>query len=228
MAFYVKNSIKYKPIEFISDIACIIIEVQFADTYSTTICLINRSETLRLNQLFPKLEKRLHFLNSRSNETVIFGDFNIDILKNDTDRKNYETLLAAYAFELRNFEPIRVATKSKNCIDHFITQNEIVTQTLTTTIRDHYTVLATIPVTVTESKMCEKNDITRYLNNLRGDRFLSFLFLLDQKLKSIPHTFPVGEFVSQVIETITFCVEIIAPEKNPSIRKALSIRNENQ
>ena len=80
-------------------------------------------------------------MNSRSNETVIFGDFNIDTLKDDIDRKNYETLLAAYAFELRNFEPTRVTTKSKSCIDHFITQNEIVTQTLTTTISDHYTVL---------------------------------------------------------------------------------------
>ena len=70
--FYVKNPIKYKPIEFTSDIQCNIIEVQFTDTYSTTICAIYRPETLRLNQFFPKLEKLLHFLNSRSTETGNF------------------------------------------------------------------------------------------------------------------------------------------------------------
>ena len=116
-----------------------------------------------------------------------------------------------------------MTTKSKNFIDHFITQNEKVTQTLTTTIRDCFTVLAAIPVTVTESKICEKYDITRNLNNLRGDTFLNFLFL-----KSIPQTLPVDEFVSQMIETITFCVNITAPEKNPPFRNAPSIRNENQ
>ena len=140
-----------------------------------------------------------------------------------TDRKNYETLLAAYAFELRNFEPTRVTTKSKSCIDHFITQNEIVTQTLTTTISDHYTVLAKIPVPVNDSKICEKSDISRSLNNLKGDRSLNFLFLLDQKLKSIPQTLPVGEFVSQMIETITYCVDKFAPEKNVPSNK-----NDNQ
>ena len=71
VAFYVKNSIKYKPIEFISDIQCNIIEVKF--TYSTTICVIYRPETLRQNQFLQKLEKRLCFLNSRNNETVFLS-----------------------------------------------------------------------------------------------------------------------------------------------------------
>ena len=68
--------------------------------------------------------------------------------------KNYESLLAAYDFKLRNFEPTRVIAKTKNCLDHFISLNEFATDTIKTTISDHYSFSLKLP----ESKIFEEKN----------------------------------------------------------------------
>ena len=74
-------------------------------------------------------------------ETLLFGDFNIDTLKDDLDRKKYVAFLEAYDCEIQNELPTRVTPTSKSCIDHMITQNVVCTETLPTTNNDHFTVL---------------------------------------------------------------------------------------
>ena len=71
---------------------------------------------------------------------MLFGDFNINTLKDDLDEKKYVALLEAYDFEIQNNIPTRVTPTSKSCIDHMITQNVVCTETLPTTISDHSTV----------------------------------------------------------------------------------------
>ena len=65
-------------------------------------------------------------------------------------------MLAAYDFKLRKIEPTRVTTETKSCLDHFISLNEFATDTIKTTISDHYSVILKLP----ESKNFEgKNTI---------------------------------------------------------------------
>ena len=61
VALYVKNSFSCQPIEFVSDIQCMIIGVQFTETYSTSIRALHRRGTLQFIQFLPKIENRLHF-----------------------------------------------------------------------------------------------------------------------------------------------------------------------
>ena len=104
-----------------------------------------RNEKFRLPQFFPEFEELLHNLKAFRKETILFGDFNIDTLKDSTDKKNYESMLTAFNFQIRTFEPTRVTPKTKTCLDHFISSNYFSTKTLKKTISDHYSVLLEIP-----------------------------------------------------------------------------------
>ena len=89
-----------------------------------------RNQKLRLPQFFPDLEELLHKLKAFKKETIIFGDFKIDTLKDRTDEKKYESMLTAYNFQIRNFEPVRVTPKTRTCLDHFISSNYFSTKSL--------------------------------------------------------------------------------------------------
>ena len=99
-----------------------------------------RNEKVRLPQFFPELEELLHSLKAFKKETFLFGDFNIDALKDSTDKMKHESMLTAYNFQIRNFEHTRVTPKTKTCLDHFISSNYLSTKTLKTTISDHNSV----------------------------------------------------------------------------------------
>ena len=74
--------------------------------------------------------------------------------------------------------------------DHWIAGDELCTQTIETTISDHFTVAASILCTSRKAykKELEKKKV-RKLKKLKGDNALNFHFLLDQKLKTIQSTF---------------------------------------
>ena len=152
VAIYVKNGIGYRHVSFAIDIECKLLEIQFNVDDVKLVCVVYRPETMRLTQFFPKFEEVLHFINSFNHDSILFGDFNIDTLKTDRDHENYVSLLSTYDFQLRNFEPTRVTPKSKTCIDHMISPNDILTDTIKTTISDHYSFLAKFPKTERHEK----------------------------------------------------------------------------
>ena len=96
------------------------------------------------------------------------------------------TLSEKYDFELQNKLPTRVTPASKSCIGDMITQNVVCTETLTTTISDHFTVLLNFTKEHSfDGKTASNQTMTRNTKNLREDNALNFLFLLYQKLKQI-------------------------------------------
>ena len=212
VAIYVKNGIEFRPIAFDSDIECKILEIKFSDDDVKLVCVVYRPWTMRLTQFFPKFEHVLHFINSFNHESIIFGDFNIDTLKTDCDHENYVSLLNAYDFQHRNVEPTRVTPKSKPCIDHMISQNDILTETIKTTISDQHSVLAKFPKSGRREKTREQH-LMRNLKTIKGDGALKFLFLLDQKLKRISLDSPVDNLIAQMSEATMECVDKFAPEQ---------------
>ena len=54
---------------------------------------------------------------------------------------------------------------SKICIDHMISQNDSLTETIKTTISDHYTVLAILPNT-DENKETSDNQFVRNMKTI--------------------------------------------------------------
>ena len=59
-------------------------------------------------------------------------------MQDGSDRKNYQTFIAAYVSELRIFEPTRVTASSKSCLAHNLTQNEIEMETVAITFSDYF------------------------------------------------------------------------------------------
>ena len=145
VAFYVKEGIKYSNIDFQTEIECSIIQLTFPENVVKNFCAIYRPETLRLTKFFAEFEALLYFLKTIKSESILFGDFNIDTLVEHKTKTDYINLLTAYDFQVSNSLPTRVTPISKTCIDHMITERMVTTETIQTTISDHFTVTAKIP-----------------------------------------------------------------------------------
>ena len=187
-------------------------QVIFSDSDVKNFCAVYRPETFRLSKFFPEFEVLLHFLKTLKGEKTIFGDFNIDTLNEHKDKTDYTNLLASYDFQVQNFLPTRVTPTSKTCLDHLITERTVNTETIQTTISDHFTVTAKIPAIWKESKST-KILLARTLNRLKGENALNFLFLLDQKLKKLNETSDVNAQMKEISESIIACVDHFAPKK---------------
>ena len=72
---------------------------------------------------------------------------------------------------------------SSTCLDHFITSFQTETQTIPTTISDHFSVLGEIPLSTDGIKCKPYFRKTRDLRGIKGENALKFPFLLDQKPK---------------------------------------------
>ena len=154
----------------------------------------------------------LHNLKAFKKETILFGDFNIDTLKDSTDKKKYESMLTAYFFQIRNFEPTRITPKTKTCLDHLISSECFSTKTLKTTISDHYSVLSEIPDA--KKEMHGDTFRSRKLKKLKGESRLNFLFVLDQNLKKIPLNLDIEDLSISIAESIIEILNKFAPEQS--------------
>ena len=112
----------------------------------------------------------------------------------------------------RNFEPTRVTPKSKACIDHMISQNDILTETIETTINDHYSVLASFSKSGRHKKTSEKHFLTN-LKTLKRNGALKFLFFLHQNLRRLSLDSPADDFIAEMSESIMECVDKFAPKQ---------------
>ena len=145
-------------------------------------------------------------------EKILFGDFNVDTLEEHKEQTDCTNILAAYDFQVRRFSPTRVTLTSKTCLDHMMTERTVKTETIQTTISDHFIVIANVPSTWKESK--NKNiPLARNLNRRKGESASKFLFLLDQKLKRVNTTSDVNAQMKEKSESIMACVDHFSPEK---------------
>ena len=53
-------------------------------------------------------------------ETIICGDFNIDI--SDAYHQQYKNLINSFNYEMQNAEPTRVTKFTSKCIDHILSK----------------------------------------------------------------------------------------------------------
>ena len=91
VAFYIRNDFHYTPVEIVSDIECSIIKVNYNDKDSKLFCVIYRPDTYKPFQFLQQFENLLLFLKSLKYESLLFGDFNIDTLIDETNKNRYET-----------------------------------------------------------------------------------------------------------------------------------------
>ena len=210
VGFYARADLRYRIISFESLIEHMIVEITFANNSRINFCLIYRPQTCRLTTFMPEFEKLLLFLKTLNNETIIFGNFKIDTLVDSTEKRNYHDLLASFSYENQNFEPTRVTATSSTCLDHVSATEPLQTETIRTTISDHYTLLSEIPIL--ENKEEQENFMeSRNLKRIKGPYALNFLFLLDQKLKGLECNKKADEQLVYIAESIMSTVNRFAP-----------------
>ena len=218
VAFYVQEDINYRVVEFQGEIECLIIQTTFHANIIRNFCVIYRPHSLKIPNFLQAFEHLLEFLRNLKHDTVLCGDFNIDTIKDSKEKLEYENLLLAYDFKRQNSDPTRVTPTSATCLDHISTSYQIKTETIKTTISDHYTVLGTIPgVIMKESPKIEVKQTYRDMRKIKGENALNFLFILDQTLKKFE---PSKQFdLETIAKTIMRCVNKFAPEQETTVRK---------
>ena len=144
VAFYIRECLQYRIIEYHCDLDCLVWSVNFGNNKTKNFCVVYRHHSIKMRFFLNQKEKLLEFLRSLSNDTIICRDFNIDTIANSKEKKDYVTLLLAFDFKCQNFEPTRVTPPSSTCLDHVVTSYKVKTDTIQTTMSDHFTVLGTI------------------------------------------------------------------------------------
>ena len=184
--------------------------VKFGPDKYRIFCVIYRPQSHKMKQFLPDLENLLNFLRSLNDHSMIFGDFNIDTIVKSKEMKDYENRLTAFDYRKQNILPTRVTPTSATCLDHVITSFSVSTETVITSFTDHYTVLGEIAVSFENTKEKTTPKIWRKLRNIKNEKVLNFLFLLDQKLKNIKRESVLD--LNPLALTIMECVDKFAPE----------------
>ena len=134
---------------------------------------------------------------------------------------DYENLLLAFDFKRQTSDPSSVTPTFAICLDHISACNQINTETIKTTVSDHYTVLGTIPgVIMKESQKIEVKQTYRDMRKKKGENALNFLFILDQILKKFEPSKQID--LETIAKTIMRCVNKFAPEQETTMRKVSS------
>ena len=128
------------------------------------LCVIYRLDAFRRTPILPKFEELLTSLKSLKHDVLVFDDFNINILKDNQDRTNYENLPTAFGFEVHNFEPTRVTVESRSCVDHIKSNIQLRTENVPSTISDHYKKIVNFPVLVSETQTTESSPVAMKRN----------------------------------------------------------------
>ena len=181
---YLKSNLHFEWIKFTSALECLIIRVTFSDRMAKNFCMVYRPQN-SINQFIEYFDKLFAFLRRLKEETLTFGDFNLDTLKPSYEKTKYKNLIQSYGYKKRNFEATRVTATSASCLDHVIMPSMVENKTITTTISDHYAIEFTASFWTSRSELSTGKPIKqRNLNKLKGDQYLKILFLLDQKVLS--------------------------------------------
>ena len=180
--------------------------------------VIYRPHSLKLPNFLQAFRHLLEFLWNLKHDTILCGDFNIDTIKDSKENLEYENSLLAYDFKRQNSHPTRVTPTFATCLDHISTSYQINTETIKTTISDHYTVSGTIlGVIMKESQKIEVIQTYRDMRKIKGENVLKFLFSLDQTFKKFEPSKQID--LETIAKTIMRDVNKFAPEQETTVRK---------
>ena len=87
VAFYIRDNLQYTIQDTNTETDCLILQVKYDEKCLHNFCVIYRPPSLKSTDFQPKLETILHCLKFSKEESLIFGDFNIDILKREKSTK---------------------------------------------------------------------------------------------------------------------------------------------
>ena len=134
-------------------------------------------------------------------------------------KKRYCEITESLEYRIQNNEPTRKTNLTSSCIDHIITDDDLVCKTNEISISDHYPISSKVPFWL---HSIDQKRIIKYqyrnLNQLTDQKLLNFLFLLDQNLEKKSTESADGK-IQFLVSTIMQTLNRYAPEKKLGITK---------
>ena len=150
-----------------------IIEIGNADR-NLLIASIYRSPNSPTSNFFTLIETLLDISIKEKKHLIVAGDFNIDILKNNSATQDFTTILSTSNFTSLISLPTRVTDQSSTCIDNFLTNiphKIISTGVIQTDISDHFAIFAVLNTNLSKVPLQQKTrfyrrNLSEYNKNL--------------------------------------------------------------
>ena len=163
VCMYISDQVKYKLrtdlCQANSSFESCFIEIECTNK-NVVVGVIYRSHT-PIDNFIKDVEFVYRNLSSGNNFFYVMGDFNIDLLKADTDRPTHDYLEFIYSHSMLPtiYKPTRITATSATCIDNILTNNQDVIQTsiLVTDISDHFPTILSTNLDIVNPKKCDKN-----------------------------------------------------------------------
>ena len=100
VAFYIRERLQYRIIEYHCDSECPIWSVNSGNNKTKNVCVVYRPHSIKTRFLSNEMKTLLEFLRSLSNDTIICRDFDIDTIANSKDKTDYGTRIVRFATSL--------------------------------------------------------------------------------------------------------------------------------
>ena len=168
VAFYALSGDAYQIIDYSSELECLIIKATFDKADIKNFCVVYRPDGVKFTVFLDLFESLLLFLKTLKHDCTLFGDFNIDTLTDDNEKRKYVNLLAAYGYEIQNSLSTRATTTSSTCLDHVISCFPNETKTVKVPVSDNYALQSEIPILLNDNKKEEEPMLLR--RNLRNSK----------------------------------------------------------
>ena len=183
LAFYAREDVNYTTTKCKSNIEHVIVTIHRDALGPLNVCLIYRPPDAKA-VFFDEMDCLLTDLFEMKGDSILVGDFNIDVLDNlDYKTKKLEICLEAFGLSVQNEEPTRETLSTSKCIDLCISTKEIKVETLKYKISDHYALRFPI---LYDTNHCNDNDVIQFRDFSgfsKEDHHLKFLFYIDQALR---------------------------------------------
>ena len=151
VGIFISNDVKYKLRQDLcianSHFESCFVEIENNNMKNSLIGVIYRAHTA-IDNFITDVDPILQIINNEKKECYIMGDYNIDLLKEDSDRQTHDYLDLIYSHSMipSILKPTRITETSATIIDNILTNSdsEIKTAILVTDITDHFpTILMT-------------------------------------------------------------------------------------
>lgn len=127
-----------------------------------------------INLFFEQIHHLLQNLTDSNSQYIIAGDFNVNVLLNNSETQKFLSILQGFGANLTVHEATRITSNSATCIDNFITNlNNYDVAVLPSHISDHTAQIFSFPVGKAHSKSVRKQ--IRLINNSTVKTFLELL-----------------------------------------------------
>ena len=213
VGLYIRTELNTSQLVEVSAGEILKIEVVAGDKTATTVTVLYRQPSMRVEYIVHKLEKVLTEVKSKKRH-VIMGDFNIDKMKKHKARDDLTEMFSSFGYHLLSpLLPTRVTSKTNSCIDHIWGNIGINNSCIHCWgPADHFM----IEVSISIPKLVNRYKETFSFRNMKSfendDKWLRFAFLLLFKLKEVDGTLSdLDKSAETFSEIILSCIDRFAP-----------------